>query len=323
MSTAGIGKDIVDNAINGETLAKRKQAAENVAAFVQDEAGAEDIYKKGVTRLVPLLADPEPSIVHPTLHAFGAIASNSARRAGAVLVALSAPEAEGTLMRHIQSKTAKTSRAAIMVLSCMLESLSADADAPAPIKLAIDKILEYLIALVPTNKISAEARDSAIAALVKNLSRGDVAKRFVDRGGVKALLIAASCAKSPLAIVKEEEEAAAAAAAGTEEPKAADGGEADAAPSVGIQMSKEARMQVAVALSHTWSATVTKKGKENVGCSVLLQQITVANCSWDPVFADSLSASRGRLSRFRVILQGCKDEYAGCPYANCDSARCW
>ena len=45
----------------------------------------------------------------------------------------------------------------------------------------MDKVIDSLVALIPSSQITAEARDSAVAAIVKNIKRADVGKRFVDR----------------------------------------------------------------------------------------------------------------------------------------------
>lgn len=95
-------------------------------------------------------------------------------------------------------KHAKTVRAAVMILSMSLESCSADVAVRPEHKQCINKILEYIVALLPHHSIIAEARDAAISAIVKNAKRSDVAKRFVDLGGVRAMLVLASCTRSQL-----------------------------------------------------------------------------------------------------------------------------
>ena len=70
MSTRGIGDDIIDLALKGDSPAKR---AANVAAFAQDEPGAEDLFRKGVHRLLPLLKSDDKDVVDAVLHAFAAV----------------------------------------------------------------------------------------------------------------------------------------------------------------------------------------------------------------------------------------------------------
>eukprot|EP00041_Stephanoeca_diplocostata_P036256 m.1313060 g.1313060 ORF g.1313060 m.1313060 type:complete len:1076 (+) comp24832_c0_seq3:173-3400(+) len=251
-STAGIGNDIVDKAIKGESPAARLQSCKNIAAFAQDEAGAENLFSGGVARLMPLLENVEDvEVVTPILHALASVASNSVRRAVGLLAVLSSDKAaEAKLMALIQHRTPKVVKAAVMVISQMLESVSVDSATGTSEKVVMNKMLDILIALIPHRGIIAEARDAAIAGIVKNVKRSDVGKRFVDRGGITALLITASCAPSPVGIKAPN----------------ADGGDADGQPSVGIAVSAGTRMQVSVALSHTWEATmVQEKGKPPAG----------------------------------------------------------
>lgn len=84
------------------------------------------------------------------------------------------------------------------------------------------------------------------------------------RGGIKSLLMAASCARSPLAVAREEEAKLAATSGGqeaaTDARSPASDGDGAGEAKVGIDISAETRMQVSVALSHLWDAT--KQGKE-------------------------------------------------------------
>ena len=119
----------------------------------------------------------------------------------------------------------------MVLLAKLLEALGDDKAGTTAHKTAINKILEYLVALLPHHGITAAARDGAIAAVVKNAKLADVGKRFVDLGGVRAMLMVASCSQSPLFESKRE---------------------------TGIAVTPETRMQVSVAISHLWDATAVK-----------------------------------------------------------------
>jgi len=121
-------------------------------------------------------------------------------------------------------------------LSKVLESCSAAEGVPETADaVVINKVIDYLVALVPHRGIIADARDAAIAAIVTNAKRADVAKRIVDRGGVRALLITASCARTPLQTAERDD---------------------------GVSTSKETRMQVSVAMAELHRATGKKVGKK-------------------------------------------------------------
>jgi len=242
-STAGISRDVLDRATNAKTDKARKEGAEHVAAFSQTEAGAKEMFQKGAaTRLAPLLEDKDHDVVCAVLHAFSNIAKHPTR-ALQLFSALTAPPNDTKLTALFNSRNVKTVRAAVTLLSMMLEAVTSEGCDKPIFQAAVNKMLGYLIALLPHRSIIAEARDSAIGAVVKNADRLDVARRFVDLGGVSALLIIASCARSPL---YNADEAA-------EEEK------------TGIDVSPEARMQVSVALSKMWEETKTNKVPKMMG----------------------------------------------------------
>jgi hypothetical protein len=103
MSTKGIGDDIVDLALKGDTPAKRKQGAANVAAFAQDEPGAEDLFRKGLHRLLPLLKSDDKDVVDAALHAFAAVRG--------VLASITVLSNARTLLTHTHTHTHTHTRA--------------------------------------------------------------------------------------------------------------------------------------------------------------------------------------------------------------------
>ena len=195
-------------------------------------------------KLLPLLAlEGEDDTVHAILHTFASVGSNSWQRAIGVLGVIG-QAGEATLVKLIQSPIDKTARAAVMILSKMLDALSEDGVEDLMAKAAMNKILQFLVGLIPNGQIVAAARDCSISALVRCAKKSDVSKRFVDLGGIRALLTAASCSISPIEKAKIE-------------------GEDEKAESFGIKMSKETRMQISVALSYVFAATCTnERGKK-------------------------------------------------------------
>ena len=237
-STKGVGQELLDAAEAATAPPARLTAARNLAAFSQEGPGALELQARGVvSRLVPMLGHHgEPEMLTALLHMFAQVASASAGSARYVLAALGAKDAEAALLALVQATEPKVVRGAVLVLSKVLESCSSGEGVPSTEDAtAINKVLDYLVALVPHRGIVADARDAAIAAIVTNAKRADVAKRIIDRGGVRALLITASCARTPL--------------------QAADRGD-------GVATSGETRMQVSVAMSELHRATGKKVGKK-------------------------------------------------------------
>jgi hypothetical protein len=233
-SSAGISRDVLDRALTGKTAKETKDGSEAVAAFSQSATGAMELFRKGAaTRLIPLLESTDPEVVVAVLHAY----CNMSKHPMQALALFAALTNDSTKLTSLfNSRNVKIVRTSVMLLNMMIEACSDEAASTPQFQEALTKMLGYLIALLPHRSIIKEARDSTISAIVSNVDRTDVGKRFVDLGGVKALLIVASCARSPLHAADDE-----------------------SSPETGIDVSPEARMQVSVALQKIWEATLSNK----------------------------------------------------------------
>lgn len=198
-STAGVALEMIKNALTNTRLEARIEAAENLVVLARDRPGAEKIIAAdGITQLLPLIDDKEEKISAAILWTFSALAAASFKYALLLLQKFLAAEHAQSLKRLIESKSEKLIKGALAVLSSLLESLSAEGVQGEAIGPALDAVIVNVTVLITSKSITGMARDGAIAAIIRNIMRSDVAKRFMAKNGIRALLQVASNSASPL-----------------------------------------------------------------------------------------------------------------------------
>ena len=100
-------------------------------------------------------------------------------------------------------------KALIRIYAKGIESLSSSKETAAAMSETIALLLTAVIGVIKNRKVCGEGRVAAVNAIMTNAARADVSHRFMELGGVRALLILAALSPSPLQHARAKEKEAA------------------------------------------------------------------------------------------------------------------
>eukprot|EP01147_Barroeca_monosierra_P000825 gene825-4105_t len=205
-TTAGLSKDMVHKVLSGDTIDTKKQALKNCIVLARDEPGAQQLMKSGFVytdghdapqRLLPLIESSDDEIRLHLLYLLSALAENSVNRA-IFITQLIHQKAKTHIGNIFLQGSEKLVNASVRVYAKSLESVTSNEEVVAAAGSTITAILEAIIDVIKNRKLSLHARSAAVNAVMTNSKRFGVANRFIELGGVRALLILAALSPSPL-----------------------------------------------------------------------------------------------------------------------------
>eukprot|EP00049_Salpingoeca_infusionum_P007555 m.122848 g.122848 ORF g.122848 m.122848 type:complete len:1015 (+) comp13742_c1_seq1:230-3274(+) len=214
-SSDGVSSTMLDTALDTtKPLESRRQAIKNCVVLAREAAGARTLWaQNGFQRLVPLLSDDDTDIRVHTIHTFASLCENNKERCTTIVSTLLPHKQETSFTKLLHTGAGSESRAAFRLITLSLECLASSETAMAQSGELITILLKETIACVKNRKLATEVRDAAIHVVMKTVSCSKVGERVIELGGVRALMITAALAPSPLQqrIVKSAEAEGAAA----------------------------------------------------------------------------------------------------------------
>ncbi|EDQ85525.1 uncharacterized protein MONBRDRAFT_34234 [Monosiga brevicollis MX1] len=188
--------EMVRLAFEGDTLDKRRTAVKNCVVLARENAGARKLFHcDAPQRFMALLNEEDDDIRVHTLHVYSELAERSPAMALQIWQLMNQ---DNQLGQHVASKHSKTNRAAVRVVGCTLNALAEMGEASEQHSTVLDTVVAYLTQLIKDRRNQADVRNLAINMVMKHAKTGDLGRRLLTAGAVRALLVTAALAPSPL-----------------------------------------------------------------------------------------------------------------------------